>query len=264
MLVSEAARSRDDVEHADAKGLLLRTGHNQVAARSQHHVDRTTKRTRHSDVTVFERGNRSRTTLRRDQRHVAEIHAQVLEHLEQLEMRHVADRRVDVLTRQRRRSIVLRHVVIRMRNTVVGIGIRHRNTHDHMISTAGHIVRERRQTLRIRNVDIARLHRQRHVVTRRERQPVHRQPQNRVIGLLNLRNLVGRRPLQEIRHVELIKTTRVNRYSRGRRRSRGRRSRRFRRRVPPTATGGGHEAERHQEGHDPSPVLHVLLLWFPL
>ena len=217
MRLGEAARRRDDVEHADAQGLLLGTGHHQVAARGQHRVDRPTERTRHRDVAVLEGGDRSRPALGGDEAHVVERHTQVLEHLEQLEVRHVADRRVDRLAGQRLGGVVLGHGVVGMRHTVVGVRVRHGHTDDHVVGTRRHVVGEGRQALRVRDVDVAGLHRQRHVVARREGMPIHRHPEHVVIGHFDLRHLVGRRPLQEVGDVQLVEATGVDR--RGRLRS---------------------------------------------
>ena len=63
MVDAELGRNRDYVEHPDAYGLLLRTGHDQVAAVAEHPQDPATERTRHGDVTALEGGHRGGTTI---------------------------------------------------------------------------------------------------------------------------------------------------------------------------------------------------------
>ena len=204
MVGTELVGGRDDVEHADANGLLFRTGHHQVAAIGDHLVDRTAERTGQCHVTAVERSDSGSTTLRRNVLNASEVDTKVLQHLQQLEVGHVADRGVDLLTGQRCSRIGCSHPVVGMRNTVVGIGVGHSHADDLQRGTARHKVRKRRETLRVRDVDITGLHGQGHVATTAKRKPVHLDTEGGVVGLFDLGDLVGRRPLQEIRHVQLV------------------------------------------------------------
>ncbi|MBS1265194.1 MAG: hypothetical protein MAG471_01031 [Acidimicrobiaceae bacterium] len=191
-----------------------------------------------------------------------QIDTEMLQHLQQLEMRHVADRRIHLLTSQGRGRIGRSHPVVRMRDTVVGIGIGHSHTDNLQIRTRRHEVRKRRKTLRIRNVDITGLHGQGHVATTGKRKPVHLDTQSSVIGLIDLGNLVGRRPLQEIRHVQLIQTSSrlsSNRRRRSRRSSRSRGSRRCGVVGIVAATSCGNQRECQQECQRLSPLSHLVI-----
>ena len=179
-------------------------GHHQIAAVGDHLVHRAAERARHGHRARVQRSHRSRAALRLDQLHRGGVHPEMLKHAQQLEVGHVAQRRVDLLTRQRLRRVARGDPQIRIGHTVVGIRVAHRHTHQQQVRPARHEVRERRQTLRIGDVDVAGLHRLSHVAARSERDPVHRQTQSFVIGLLGLGHLIRRRPLQEVRHIQLI------------------------------------------------------------
>ena len=261
---TELGRDRDDVKHPDTDGLLLRTGHHQVPAGGQHRQHTATERTSHGHVTALKSGHCSSATIRRHMLEAVQRHTQVPQHLEELVVRHIADRGVNLLAGQRLSRVVRRHPVIGMGHTVVSIRVTHRHANNLQFGPRCHEVRERRQALRIGDVNVAGLHGQRHVAPGTERQPIHRHAQGIVIGLFDLGYLVGRRPLQEIGHVQLRQ-----RLGRSRRSSRRRgSSRRCRSSIPVVvaATGRGDHRQGQQQSQHPCQTLHVefpLICRFP-
>ena len=201
MLPGEIVRHRHDVEHADADGLLLLGGH-QRFAEVHHPLQRAAEPARHRHVAARQ-GRRAFRRVHLQEVDLARVHAQMLQRAQHLVMRHVAHgaRHLPALQVLR---VGLGDARVLVDDAVVVLRVGHRRADQLQRGALGHPHHEGRQPLGVGDLHVARHHRGGHLVAVAERTPVDLGAHLLVEGAVGLERQVRRRPLQEVRHRDLV------------------------------------------------------------
>ena len=201
MVLGEALGRGDHVEDPDADRLLFGRGH-QHRADLLHALERPAERAARRYVPARQ-GDRRVRPVHLHHVHLRGVHAEVVEHPEQLVVGHIADGGRDLLAFQLGR-VGLGDAGVAVDHAVVGLGIAHRHPDELERKPVGDGDHPGHQPLGVGDVDVARGHRLAHLVAVAEGAPFHLDAQGLVVGLLELRDLVRGRPLEEVGHRDLV------------------------------------------------------------